>query len=161
MEELNLALKKLEELCQQERNKKIKKKNLKVVKKEIKENNGGIKMFLRARDQFLYRNNLRLKSSRMAKPKKPISENFDEIYEEEQKFFWKKPWTKLNKVMRMNRLYRYLKIRKNELEWSIQEYEEKLELIRDSLDLNGLRKDVEYDEEQGEVKKCYLIDEKD
>jgi len=160
MEELNTVLKKLEELCQQERNKKIKKRNLKVIKEEVNDNNGGIKMFLRARDKFLYKNNLRLKSARMAAPKKPISENFDEMYEEEQKKIFKKPWSKLNRVMKMNRLYRYLKIRKNELEWELEEYEEKLEFVKDKLDLNGLRKDVEYDEELGEVKNCWLIDDK-
>jgi len=161
MEELNTALKKLEELCQQERNKKIKKKNLKVVKEEVKDNNGAIKMFLKTKAQFEYRNNLRLKSARMAVPKKPISENFDELYEEEQKNIFKKPWSKLNRVMKMNRLYRHLKIRKNELEWSLEEYEEKLEMVKDRLDLNGLRKDVQYDEEQGEIKNCWLIDEKE
>lgn len=158
MNQLENILNNLEEICRKERNKKIKKYNLKVKKEETTSNDSGIKMFLKQKSQYEYRNNLRLKSKRNEK-KKVCSENFDEKYKEEQDNMFKCKWTKLTKVMKMNRVYRYLKIRKNELEWSMEEYEQNLEIVKERLDLNGLRKDVEYDEENCEIKNCWLFDE--
>jgi len=158
MNQLDKVLKNLEEICQQEKNKKIKKYNLKEEKEEIKDNDGGIRMFLKQKAQYEYRNSLRLKSKRNGK-KKVCSEDFDEKYKEEQDNMFKQKWTKLTKVMRLNRVYRYMKIRKNELEWSIVEYEEKLELVKETLDLNGLRKDIDYDTEEGEIRNCWIIDD--
>ena len=158
MNQLNKVLNSLEEICQQEKNKKIKKHNLKVNKIEVVDNNGGIRMFLKQKAKYEYRNSLRLKSNMNAK-KKFCSDNFDEKYKQEQDNMFNRKWTKLSKVMRLNRVYRYMKIRKNELEWSIEEYEDKLELVKDMLELNGLKKDIDYDTVEGEIRNCWIIDE--
>ena len=106
MNQLNKALNNLEEIYHQEKNKKIKKYNLKVKKEELKSNDNGIKMFLKQKAQFEYKNSLRLKSKRNAK-KKVLSEDFDEKYKEAQNNMFKRKWTKLTKVMRMKNVGRH------------------------------------------------------
>ena len=75
-----------------------------------------------------------------------------------QNTIFNKEWRKLNHQLKLNRVYRYLKIRKNELEWSEEQYEEHKELLRDELNLNGLRSDIDYNIEEGEISNCWLID---
>jgi len=159
MEDLNKSLRYLEQLNQVEEQKK--RKYLKIKEKKVVEddNHGYIKMFLRKQAQFEYKNRMRLKSLRNVE-KKEVSEDFDEKYKEKQNTIFNKEWRKLNNQLKLNRLYRYLKIRQNELEWTQEQYEENKEMSRDKLSVDGLRKDIEYDVEKGEIKNCWLFDEK-
>ena len=50
----------------------------------------------------------------------------------------------MNIQLKTNRVYRYLKVRQNELEWTPEQYEEHKEMLRDQLNLNGLRADIDY-----------------
>lgn len=161
MNDLNKALNKLEAIYKKEQAKKRRLYNLKEEEEEYVElSNYSIKTFLKMKQQHQYKETLRLKSLRTAKKPKKLSEDFDNKYKQQQVNMFKKPWNKLTKQMKLNRLYRYMKIRQNELELDINEYNTNLELIKDKLDLNGLRKDIEYDEENGEIKNCWLFDEK-
>jgi len=160
MEDLNRSLKKLEQLNQVEQQKKRKYLKIKQKNKVVEEDNHGyIKMFLRKQEQFKYKNKMRLKSLRNVEQKE-VAEDFDEKYNEKQNTIFNKEWRKLNNQLKLNRLYRYLKIRQNELEWTQEQYEENKEMSRDKLNVDGLRKDIEYDVETGEIKNCWLFDEK-
>ena len=159
MYSLNKSLKRLEIIYKNEQIKKQKKYNLKVEKKEQTSGDGLVKMFLKQKQKHEYKNSLRLKSLRNQKVK-VISEDFDNKYKQQQTNIFNQPWNKLPAQIKLNRVYSYMKIRKNELEWSLEEYEMKLEGVKDGLELNGLRKLIEYDIEEGEIKNCWMIDEK-
>ena len=160
MEELNKSLKYLEQLNQIEQQKKRKYLKIKVKKEEDTNNHGYLKMFLKKQKTFEYKNKMRLKSLRNIEEPKPIPEDFDEQYKKKQDEIFNKEWKKLNVQLKRNRVYRYLKIRKNELEWTPEQYEENKEMVRDQLNLDGLRKTVEYNVEEGEITNCWLIDSK-
>jgi len=159
MNSLNKSLQYLEDIYQKEQAKKRKRYNLKEEKKVFTSSDGLVKMFLKKKADQDRKNVMRLKSLRNAK-EQVISDDFDEKYREQQNSIFNKPWTKLNKQIKLNRVYKYMKLRKVELEWTEEEYDEKLELVKDHLDLNGLRKLVEYDEEEGVIDYCWLVDTK-
>ena len=160
MEELNKSLKYLEQLNQIEQQKKRKYLKIKVKKEEDTNNHGYLKMFLKKKQQFEYKNKMRLKSLRNIAEPKVIPEDFDEQYKKKQDTIFNEEWKKLNVQLKLNRVYRYLKIRQNELEWTPEEYEVNKEMLRDQLNLDGMRKDIEYNVEEGEISKCWLIDSK-
>ena len=160
MEELNKSLRYLEQLNQVELQKKRKYFKIKVEKEVDTNNHGFLKMFLKQKQQFEYKNKMRLKSLRGLAEPKPVPEDFDEQYKKKQDTMFNKEWRKLNNQLKLNRVYRYLKIRQNELEWTQEQYEENKEYVRGRLNADGLKKDVEYSVEDGEIKNCWLIDEK-
>ncbi len=160
MEQLNKSLKYLEQINQAEQQKKRKYLKIKEEKKEDTDNHGYLKMFLRKKQQFEFKNKMRLKSLRNVKEPKAVPEDFDEQYKKKQDTIFNKEWRKLNNQLKTNRVYRYLKVRQNELEWTPEQYEEYKEMLRDQLNLNGLRADIDYNIEEGEISNCWLIDEK-
>ncbi len=161
MNDLNKSLKYLEQINQAEQQKKRKYLKIKEEKKtEDTNNHGYLKMFLRKKQQFEFKNSMRLKSLRNAKKPKAVPEDFDEQYKKKQDTIFNKEWRKLNNQLKLNRIYRYLKIRQNELEWTQEQYEDNKEMIRDQLNLNGLRTDIDYNVKDGEISNCWLIDEK-
>ena len=159
MNNLNKSLQYLEDIYQKEQAKKRKIYNLKEEKKVFTSSDGLVKMFLKKKEQQERKNIMRLKSLRNAK-EQVISDDFDAKYKAQQDNIFSRPWKKLNKQIKLNRVYKYMKLRKDELEWTTEEYEEKLETVKDHLDLNGLRKLVEYDEEEGIIDYCWLVDTK-
>ena len=161
MEQLNKSLKYLEQINQAEQQKKRKYLKIKEEKKtEDTYNHGYLKMFLRKKQQFQYKNKMRLKSLRNVAEPKEVPEDFDEQYKKKQDTIFNKEWRKLNNQLKLNRIYRYLKIRQNELEWTPEQYEDNKEMVRDQLNLNGLRTDIDYNVEDGEISNCWLIDSK-
>jgi hypothetical protein len=157
---LDKALFKLEEIAQQEKNKKIKRLRLKIKKQKKIDIDIGLKQYLRNKEQYEYKNILRLKSKRLAK-KIEISNDFDDKYKAQQENQFNKPWGKLLPQLKMDRLYRYLEIKRMELEWSINEYQEKLEMLKERFEITQLRKNIEYDEVNGEITFCNLIEIKE
>ena len=158
MEELNQSLRYLEQLNQVELQKKRKYLKIKDIVEVVEENHGLLKMFLKQKEQFEIKNRMRLKSLRNLKEPVPVSEDFDEKYKEKQNSIFNREWRKLNHQLKLNRIYRFLKIRQNELEWTQEQYEENKEMVRARLIVNGLRKEVDYNQEEGEIKFCWLID---
>ena len=160
MEELNKSLRYLEQINQVEQQKKRKYLKIKEEKKEDTDTHGYLKMFLKQKKTYEYKNKMRLKSLRNIEKPKELPEDFDEQYKKKQDTIFNKEWKKLNIQLKTNRVYRYLKVRQNELEWTPEQYEEHKEMLRDQLNLNGLRADIDYNVEEGEISKCWLIDEK-
>ena len=159
MEELNKSLRYLEQINQAEQQKKRKYLKIKEEKVEDTDNHGYLKMFLKQRKAHEYKNKMRLKSLRNIEKPKELPEDFDEQYKKKQETIFNKEWKKLNIQLKTNRVYRYLKVRQNELEWTPEQYEEHKEMLRDQLNINGLRADIDYNVEEGEISKCWLIDE--
>ena len=160
MEELNKSLQYLNNLNKIEQQKKMKHLKIKNIVINESENHGLLKKFLKEKSQYEYKNNLRLKSLRNKKQESVISQNFDEKYKEKQFNIFNKDWNKLNKQLKFNRIYRYLKKRQNELKWTQKEYEEHKENIRVKFKINKLKNLIEYDKETCEIKNCWLIDKK-
>ena len=162
MEELNKSLKSLEKINENEKIKKEKylKKKEKIIREE-KISHNLLKMYKKNRSNFDYKQRLRKEKKLMNKRKQEIPEDFYELYKENQKNIYKKEWKKLTYELRLNRLYKYLKNKKIELKWNEGFYEEKLELLKNDLNINRLRNNIEYDIEKGEIIKCYLFDKKE
>jgi hypothetical protein len=157
MQELNKSLKNLEKINNQEKIKKRKylKKKEKIIEEKI--SHSLLFSYKRQKSQFEYRQRLKKKRKKL---KLDLPENFNELYEIEQENIYKKEWKKLTYDMRLNRLYFFLKNKKNELKWNENVYKEKIELLKNALLINQLRNSIEYNIEQGEIIKCYLIEKK-
>jgi len=113
--DLNLCLKKINDINYIETEKKNKKKKIKKEEKIEEKITHDLKEYLMMRRNVEFRNNLRLKSKREAKKNdKEYTGDKKEFYEklEEQqkhnKFFLKK-WTSLRKDIKINRINLYLK----------------------------------------------------
>ena len=155
MDKLNEKLSIIYKIYENEKKKKEKYYKKKIKKDDINNIDISIKKFLINRENYEYKNKLRLKSKRLKKEKK-VSNDFDNIYNEEDNNKFNKNWNKLNRVFKLNRIYIYLKKKKEELKWSLKEYDNNLELLKERLELNGLNKEIEYDIEKGLIINCNI-----
>lgn len=155
MDKLNEKLSIIYKIYENEKKKKEKYYKKKIKKDDINNIDISIKKFLINRENYEYKNKLRLKSKRLKKEKK-VSNDFDNIYHEEDNNKFNKNWNKLNRVFKLNRIYIYLKKKKEELKWSLKEYDNNLELLKERLELNGLNKEIEYDIEKGLIINCNI-----
>lgn len=157
MEELNKSLKNLEKINNQEKIKKEKylKKKEKIIEEKI--SHSLLKMHQRRKNQFEYKERLKKKKNKKIQE---IPENFNVLYDIEQTKIFNKEWKELPYALKLNRIYIYLKIRKKELKWNEDTYEEKLELLLYNLNTNKLKNNIniEYNIEKGKIIKCHLIE---
>ena len=108
--ELNLCLKKINDINFIE-NKKKKKNKKKIEKKEEKISHD-LKEYLMMRRNTEFKNNLRLKSKRLASKEKQYIGDKKEFYkklEQQQNEIFCKRWTSLSKNIKINRINKYFK----------------------------------------------------
>jgi hypothetical protein len=109
--ELNLCLKKINDINSIETEKKNKKNKIKKEEKEEKISHD-LKEYLMMRRNVEFKNNLRLKSKRLATNNKKYTGDKKEFYkklEERQNEIFQKRWTKLSKHIKINRINKYFK----------------------------------------------------
>lgn len=156
---LDKSLKYLEELNKKELEKKLnfskksKHKNTKqdvIVETKVDRN---LSMFLKSKKQFEYKNKMRLKSLRLKK-EITISDDFNEKYKKSVENIYNKEWKSLTRSLKLNRVCKYMKLKKIELNWTNEEYYQNLELIK----YTGLNKNIEYDITSCKITHCSLFD---
>jgi len=109
--ELNLCLKKINDINFIENKKK--KKNKKKIEKKIEEKiSHDLKEYLMIKRNTEFKNNLRLKSKRLASKEKQYTGNKEDFYkklEQQQNEIFCKRWTSLSKNIKINRINKYFK----------------------------------------------------
>jgi len=109
--ELNICLKKINDINLIEKNKKNK-KNKKIEIKNEEKITHDLKEYLMLRRNTEFKNNLRLKSKRLADKNKMFLGNkkdfFEKLKKKENEIFQKK-WTSLGKNIKINRINKYFK----------------------------------------------------
>jgi len=121
-----------------------------------------VKIYLRNKEETMKRRTLRMKSLRNAEEnKKEISLDFDEKYKQKEQSIFNKKWVKLSKQLKLNRINFFLKQQKEEHKWDTSKYNEVKELLMFNFELDQLRKTVVYNENDGKIINCKLLEQKE
>ena len=142
--DLTSCLNSIKEINHNEFQKKVKKYNLKINKEEDNSKSYFLKKYLMEKKNYEYRNVMKLKSLRLENKDKKYNgseESFFEKLNDKTNNIFKKKWTSLNKNLKIIKLNEYFKNNK------IEETQKKT--IKYLLEQKKLKKQVEYDEENG------------
>jgi len=121
-----------------------------------------VKIYLRNKEETMKRRTLRMKSLRNAEEnKKELSSDFDEKYKQKEQSIFNKKWVKLSKQLKLNRINFFLKQQKEEHKWDTSKYNEVKELLMFNFELDQLRKTVVYNENDGKIINCKLLEQKE
>ena len=144
--DLNNCLNTIKEINNKEYQKKVKKYNLKIEKQNEETESYILKKYLMEKKNYEYRNIMKLKSLRLENKDKYYNgseESFFEKLNQKTNNIFKNKWTSLGKNLKIIKLNEYFQKNKTD--------DKQKNIILSLLEKKQLKKQVEYDEENGVI----------
>jgi len=144
--DLNNCLNTIKEINNKEYQKKVKKYNLKIEKQNEETESYILKKYLMEKKNYEYRNVMKLKSLRLENKDKYYNGSEDSFFQklnQKTNNIFKNKWTSLGKNLKIIKLNEYFQKNKTD--------DKQKQVILSLLEQKKLKKQVEYDEENGVI----------